>query len=132
MMDKVSKENIESYINDTLKEEIKRLDQYIQAYNEEIMEFVQLKNSIEALQKKGGEKLKTQMNIGGRCFMKAEVQNTDKIIIDVGKSCFVEFTMVEAIKFLNFKITVLTKECQVIRDESIKQRSNVKLTMVLS
>ncbi|XP_055903815.1 protein UXT homolog [Eupeodes corollae] len=131
-MDEASKQTIESYINDTLKDEIKRLDQYIQMYNEEIMEFVQLKNSIEALQKNPGEGIKTKMNIGGRNFMTAEVSSTDKIIIDVGKSCFVEFTIEEAIKFLNFKITVLTKECQVVRDESIKQRSNVKLTMVLS
>lgn len=123
-------EESKAYLNDTIKEELGRLDHFIQIYNEEIMEYVQLKNSIEAIQKQQDKKFKTQMNIGGRCFMKAIADCTDKIIVDVGKSCFVEFTLDEAIKFLSFKITILTKECQVLRDESIKHKTNLKLAMI--
>lgn len=45
-----TKARIESFINDNLKEDLKELENSLNIRNSEIMEFVQLKNTINVIQ----------------------------------------------------------------------------------
>uniref|UniRef100_A0A1B0G1N6 Uncharacterized protein n=1 Tax=Glossina morsitans morsitans TaxID=37546 RepID=A0A1B0G1N6_GLOMM len=123
-------ENLEIFINDVLKEDLKYLDRYITKYNEEIMEFVQLKNTIQTLQEHRPTGYKTQMNIGANLFMEAKVDDLNTILVDIGKGVYIPFTLEEALRFIEFKIKILTKECDVLREESIKKRSELKVTLM--
>ncbi|KAI8129589.1 hypothetical protein FF38_06977 [Lucilia cuprina] len=129
-MSRFATENVEVFINDFLKEDLKHLEQYINVYNEEIMEYIQLKNTIETMRDNLDEGYKTQMNIGGNIFMEAKVNDLNTILVDVGKGVFIQFTLEEALKFADFKIKILNKECDVLRQESIKKKSEIKLALM--
>ncbi|CAD6995626.1 unnamed protein product [Ceratitis capitata] len=130
-MSLLTTKNLEIFVNDFLKEDLKQLDHYINAYNGEIMEYVQLKNTLQALSENSDDSFKTQMNIGGNVFMEAKVDNpSDSVLIDVGKGYFLQFTLEEALKFLDFKVKILTKESNVLRVESVKKRSDIKLALL--
>lgn len=63
--------------------------------------------------------------------MEAKVDNpANSVLIDVGKGYFLQFTLEEALKFLDFKVRVLTNECNVLREESVKKRSDIKLALM--
>lgn len=49
-MTSMSKDNLESFINDYLKEDLKELENHLNIRNQEIMEFIQLKNTITVIQ----------------------------------------------------------------------------------
>ncbi|KAM7360163.1 uxt prefoldin-like subunit [Cochliomyia hominivorax] len=129
-MSRFSTENLEVFINDYLKEDLKHLEHYINIYNEEIMEYIQLKNTIETMRDNLDDGYKTQMNIGGNVFMEAKVDDLNTILVDVGKSVYIPFTLEEALKFVDFKIKILNKESDVLREESIKKRSEIKVALM--
>ncbi|XP_053948486.1 protein UXT [Anastrepha ludens] len=122
--------NLEIFVNDFLKKDLEELERHIDKYNGEIMEYVQLENTLQTLNENSPGSFNTQMNIGGNIFMEAKVDNTDTILIDVGKGYFLQFSAEEAMKFLDFKVRVLTKECNVLREESVKKRSDIKLALM--
>lgn len=129
-MSRFSTENLEVFINDFLKEDLKHLEHYINNYNEEIMEFIQLKNTIEAMRDNLPDGFKTQMNIGGNIFMEAKVSDLNTILVDIGKQVYIPFTLEDALKFVDFKIKILNNECDVLREESIKKRTEIKVTLM--
>lgn len=125
------RDRLEVFINDVLRKDLKEYETYISQRNGEVMEFVQLKNVCESIADNfSSSDLKTQVNIGGNMFISAKVPNTDKILVNVGLNHYVEFTQPEAIKFCDFKIRVLQKEIDVIRDKSIETRANIKLALL--
>uniref|UniRef100_A0A1A9W7W2 Prefoldin subunit 5 n=1 Tax=Glossina brevipalpis TaxID=37001 RepID=A0A1A9W7W2_9MUSC len=129
-MPNLATENLELFINDILKEDLKYLDRYITKYNEEIMEFIQLKNTIQTLRDHQPDGYKTQMNIGANLFMEAKVDDVNTILVDIGKGVYIPFTLEEALRFIDIKTKVLTKECDALREESIKKRSELKVTLM--
>lgn len=58
------------------------------------------------------------------------MDNAEHILIDVGLKHYVEFTLPEALQFCQFKVRVLTKQADVIREESVKTRANIKLALM--
>ncbi|XP_055587011.1 protein UXT [Uranotaenia lowii] len=123
--------NIESFVNDCLREDLKIYNEQLNRLNGEIMEYVQLKNMIENVQENATDGFKTQINVGGNFFMKAKADSPDRILVDVGLCHFVEFRLDEALRFVDMKINVLTKQADVIRDKSIETRANIKLALLV-
>uniref|UniRef100_A0A023EGT7 Putative lethal 2 35cc n=1 Tax=Aedes albopictus TaxID=7160 RepID=A0A023EGT7_AEDAL len=129
--DRLAPENIESFVNDCLREDLKLYEQQLARLNAEIMEYVQLKNMIENIQENASDGFKTQVNIGGNFFMKAKADRVERILVDVGLKHFVEFSLEEALKFVDMKVKVLTKQADVIRDKSVETRANIKLALMV-
>lgn len=50
--------------------------------------------------------------------------------MDVGLGHYVEFTCAEALQFSQLKVRALTKQADVLREESIKTRANIKLALM--
>lgn len=125
-----SREQIESFIEEVLRKDLKEYEDYINKLNGEIMEFVQLKNVSENISQNLTDGFKTQVNIGGNFFMSAKVPDSSKIMINVGLNHYVEFTIDEAIKFCDFKVKSLQNEADVIREKSIETRAHIKLALL--
>ncbi|XP_023173408.1 protein UXT [Drosophila hydei] len=121
---------IEEFINDVLKEDLKRLEQCLNQFNEEIMEYVQLKNTLQTFGEHMPDGYKTQVNIGSNIFMQARVKQMDKILVNVGKELFLEMSMPEAISFSDVRVKILTKQADVVREESVKKRSQIKMALI--
>lgn len=73
---------LESFVNDYLRVDLAKYEQHINALNADIMEYVQLKNMIEAIagdltgdgsSSGGGGGFKTQVNVGGNCFVQVSI-----------------------------------------------------------
>ncbi|EDW64302.1 protein UXT [Drosophila virilis] len=121
---------IEEFINDVLKEDLKQLEHHLNLFNEEIMEYVQLKNTLQTFGDHMPAGYKTQVNIGSNIFMQARVKQMDKILVNVGKEVYLEMSMDEAIRFSDVRIKILTKQADVVREESVKKRSQIKMALI--
>lgn len=126
----VDSERYESFINNCLKEDLKIYENQIKLFNEETLEYIQLKNMIECIRDNFTDGLKTQMNVGGNFFIKAKITDTKRILVDVGLHHYVEFDMEEALRFVQMKINILNKKNEIVREESIKTRANIKLALL--
>lgn len=123
-------EKLETFINDYLRADLVEYEKHLNRLNAEIMEYVQLKNMVDAMQANLADGFKTQVNIGGNCFVEAVVSDMEKILINVGLEHYVEFTLAEAVKFCTFKVKMLTNQADLIREESIKTKANIKLALL--
>lgn len=125
-----SREQIEGFIEEVLRKNLREYEAYINKMNGEIMEFIQLKNVCENISTNLGDGFKTQVNIGGNFFMSAKVPDASKIMVNVGLNNFIEFTIDEAIRFCDFKVKALQNEADVIRDRSVETRAQIKLALL--
>lgn len=121
---------IEAFINDVLKEDLKQLELHLNQFNEEIMEYVQLKNTVQTFGDHMPDGYKTQLNIGSNIFMQARVKQMDKILVNVGKEVYLEMDMQEAIRYSDMRVKILTKQADVVREESIKKRTQIKMALI--
>lgn len=127
---RTSVEKIEHFINENLRRDLQRYDEYLNKMNAEIMEYVQLKNTVENIVEHMSDGFKTQVNIGGSFFMSAKVEDTKEIMVNVGLNHYVSFTLVETLKFCDFKVKSLQNEANVIREKSIETRAQIKLALL--
>ncbi|XP_017056835.1 protein UXT homolog [Drosophila ficusphila] len=121
---------IEEFINEVLKEDLRQLEKCINEFNEEIMEYVQLKNTLQTFDTHLPEGYKTQVNIGSNIFMQARVRNMDSILVNVGKDIYLEMSIPEAERFSDTRVKILTKQSDVLREESIKKRTQIKMALI--
>ncbi|XP_037041386.1 protein UXT [Bradysia coprophila] len=123
-------DKLETFINDHLREDLKVYENHLNHIHSEIMEYNQLRNTASTINTHLKSGFKTKVDVGANFFVQAKVDNTDRILVNVGLNHFVEFQLEEAIKFCDFKVRVLNKEADVIREESLKCRANIKLALM--
>lgn len=121
---------LETFINDHLREDLKVYEKHLNHLNAEIMEYNQLRHTADTIKNNLSHGFKTKVDIGGNFFVQAKIEKTDCILVNVGLNHFVEFRLDEAIKFCDFKVRVLNKEADVMREESLKTRANIKLALM--
>ncbi|XP_068140771.1 protein UXT [Drosophila tropicalis] len=123
---------IEEFINDVLKEDLRQLEQCLQQFNKEIMEYVQLKNTLETFESNLPDGYRTQVNIGSNMFMQAKVKSDqmDKIMVNIGKDVYLSMSMKEAQQFSDVRVKILTKQADVVREESVKKRAQIKMALL--
>lgn len=122
--------HIESFVNDNLRRDLQGYDNFLIKTNGEIMEFVQLKNTVQHIRDHMSDGFKTQMDIGANFFMQAKVNDPNTIKVNIGLNHYVDFTLDEAIKFCDFKVKMLQNEADVIREKSIETRAKIKLALL--
>lgn len=121
----------ESYINDVLKEQLKKTAKELDRTYEEIAEYVQLENVIQTIQDNNlvEEGLKTKMDIGCNFYMQAFVPDPSKILLDIGLGCFVEFTLSEALIVIKRRVNLLNKKVDILTDQSATTKATIKLVL---
>lgn len=125
-----SVEEIDHVINDVMRKELSELQDHLIKLNNDISEYTQLKQSIEFLQKHKSDGFKTKVDVGSNMFIKAKVENIEPILIDIGLSTYLELNIQEALKFLDMKIKILTKEANIVRERTIKIRADIKVLLI--
>lgn len=123
-------QQINTVINDNLRKDLANLESALNKTNDDIIEYMQLQKTLEFLKEHKSGSFKTKMDIGASMFMKAKVDAIEPILINVGLNVFLELQLDEALKFLQMKIRVLEKESEVIRDASLKVRSQIKILLM--
>lgn len=121
---------LESFVTDVLQRDLANYNTQLQQVNVQREELNQLSNTVKNLQKHLKSGFKTQMNIGANIYMQAKVDDPSKIFLHLGKNVYVEFELDEALKYIDLKTRVLSKEADVIREESVKTRAKIKLALI--
>jgi prefoldin alpha subunit len=125
-----SPEDVDRVINENLRKDLANLERALNKINEEIIEYMQLEKTIEFMKEHKPDGFKTKVDVGANMFMQAKVEKIEPILINVGLNVYLELASDEALKFLKMKIKILTKEADVIRDETLKIRSQIKILLM--
>jgi len=122
----------ETFLNDTLRADLRRTLELRDKIYEEQAEFLALRNSINAIklaELKDGEPMKTKVDLGCNFYCQARISDPSKIYVSVGLGFFVELTLEEALKFIDKKDKELESEASKLTTDSCKLKANIKLVL---
>lgn len=121
----------ENFINNVLKEDLKRVELRLQEINSEISDLVQQRHTLKVITDKSlhPNGFKTQVNLGCNFFMEAEVTNTEVMLINIGLNHYVEFSLDEAMKYLDLRIKAYEKKSEELLDKAAKTKAHIKLML---
>lgn len=122
----------ESFVNDTLKEDLRIVEERLQKLNSEIAEFFQIKKSLEVLQNEEIFKdgFKTQVDIGCNFYIQAKVSDPSTMLFDIGLHHYLEFTKPEALKYIDARITALEEVSESLIQKSAETKAHIKLMLL--
>ncbi|XP_061428979.1 protein UXT [Lethenteron reissneri] len=121
----------EAFINEVLKRDLQKVLEERDKIYEKTAQYLQLKHVIERLQETGcpGEELKTQVDLGCNFYVNAKVPDASHIFVSVGYGFFVEFTLPEALKFIDKKTTQMNEYSEKLTKDSAKIKANIKMVL---
>ncbi|CAM6087971.1 unnamed protein product [Calypogeia fissa] len=91
--------------------------------------FSDLAKNIQMLQENGLKKLKSMVNLGSEVYVQAEVPDTSRIFVDIGLGFHAEFTLDEALRYIDSKQLLLTKEVERQTQQIARIKAHIKLVM---
>ncbi|KAG7204293.1 hypothetical protein KM043_002114 [Ampulex compressa] len=122
----------EAFINDVLKADLGKIEEKLDSKNADLAEFTQLKSIISTLRDNDFDKsgFKTQVDIGQNFFVEAHVPDASRILLDVGLSHYVEFTLDEALVVINVRSKLLERQIAHLRKEIARTNAHIKLMLL--
>ena len=121
----------ETYVNEVLKEDLKKVHKRYEIVNSELAEYVQLKNFIQSIEDMGLVEggFKTKMDLGCSFYVQANIIDTSKILVSVGLGHYIEFTTKEALRFVEQRVKQLTAQLEKLHNDSAKTKAMIKLVL---
>ena len=119
----------EDFINNSLKGDLRKVHEQRDKLYSTIADYLQLKSTIERIKIFDGGKMRTQVDLGCNFYCQAEVKDTKMILVAVGYGFFVEFTLDEAMKFIDKKVEQLTKQAEGLTKDSAKIKAHIKVAL---
>ncbi|XP_014258628.1 protein UXT homolog [Cimex lectularius] len=122
----------ETFLNDVLKEELKKIHTRLDVLQTEAADLVQLKCYIETLKdaELTEEPLKSQVDIGCGFFLQANIDDPKKILVELGCGYYVEFSLDEALVNIRSRLDLLDKQTQVYRGQSANTKAHIKMVLL--
>ncbi|KAJ4960183.1 hypothetical protein NE237_020093 [Protea cynaroides] len=114
-MDKIKEEKVqrfEEFVDRRLKPDLVRAIGERDKVFEQQKVFLDLRRSIENLERNGVTSLRTMVNLGSEVYMQADVPDTRHIFVDIGLGFHVEFTWSEALEFISKKEERLARQIE--------------------
>lgn len=121
----------ENFINDVLKEDLKKLELRLQEVNFEVSDLVQQKHTLKVVtdKKVHPDGFKTQVNLGCNFFMEAAVKDTSKLLMNVGLHHYLEFTVEEANRYLDVRIKAFEDKAAELQTKAAQTKAHIKLML---
>ncbi|XP_013780942.1 protein UXT-like [Limulus polyphemus] len=119
----------EKFLNDVLREDLRKILQERDKICTRIAEYDQLKTVISRIEETSekSKPLKTEIDFGCNFYVKAVVPNTSHIFVHVGFGFFVEFTMEEAKCFIDKKVEQLNQQLKKLTKDTCKIKAHIKI-----
>jgi len=98
----------------------------------DLAEYLQLKTIVEKLkgqQDNQKKEVKTLVDLGCNFYAHARVSDPSHICVAIGYGFFLDFTLTEALRFIDQKTTQLMEQAQRLTDEASEISARVKLVM---
>ncbi|XP_037070830.1 protein UXT homolog isoform X2 [Pollicipes pollicipes] len=127
--DKITK--YEEFLNETLKVDLKKLLDRRDGVYENIAHHLELRNTINTLQKAQVDKkpLKTKVDLGCNFYCSAKIDDPSRIFVRIGFGFYLEMTHTEALKFIAQRVEALERQAQLLGQNAVAVRA--KIDMVL-
>lgn len=120
----------EQFVNDKLKEDLRKLLDQRDAIYGQISEYLQLKTAVEQIKSAGiTEDLKTKVDLGCNFYVQANVPDATRIFVFVGFGFFLELTLDEALKFIDKRVKFLTENTDRLTSDIVKVKANIRLVL---
>lgn len=122
----------ETYINDVLKSDLKRVCDEMDRTTSELAEYNQLNATVCFLIecKEKDEPFKTMTDIGCDFYMQTRVDEISKILIEIGLGYYLELELNEAQRFIESKEKFLNAKLKALREKSAKVKAHIKLSLL--
>ncbi|XP_061696209.1 protein UXT isoform X1 [Syngnathoides biaculeatus] len=119
----------ERFIDEVLKKDLQKVMEQRDAVYEQISHYLQLKNTLEALQETDSHDLKADVDLGCNFYVQAKVEDSSRIFVLVGFGFFVEMDHAEALSFIDKKTGQLTAFTDQLTKDCAKIRANIRLVL---
>ncbi|KAF9419338.1 hypothetical protein HW555_004102 [Spodoptera exigua] len=122
----------ENFINDVLKEDLRRVQMRLERINSEISDLIQEKHTIRVItdKKMHPNGFKTQVNIGCNFFMEAAVRDTSTLLMNVGLNTYLEFGLEEANKYMDVRIKAFEDMAAALQNKAAKIKAHIKMMLI--
>lgn len=122
----------ETFLNERLKPDLKAVLEERDGIYTETAEFLALRNTISAIQSAEldpATPLKTKVDLGCNFYCRANVEDPSKIFVEIGLGFYLEFTLAEAEKFVDKKISGLEEKSRELTSQASKIKANIRLVL---
>ncbi|BES96892.1 Prefoldin subunit [Nesidiocoris tenuis] len=122
----------ETFLNDVLKEELKKIHLNQDHVTTEIAEYVQIKQLIDTVKKSNlqDDGLKTQVDIGCSFFIEAKIEDPARIHLNVGCGIWVDLSLEEAVFVINKRIQFLESQLTIYQEQSAATKAHIKMVLL--
>ena len=121
----------EAFVNERLRADLKGVLDARDAVYSDLSEYLQLRNVIEKIQEHGvgNRELKTMVDIGANFYAHVKVPDSSRIFVAVGFGFYVEFTLPEAMNFIQRKVDHLNEKGSRLAEEASHINARIKLVL---
>jgi len=120
---------LEQFLDERLKGELERLMKYRETLYEQLSEYLSLRNNIQMLKDRSLKEIRTMMNLGSEFYVQTKVPDTSRIYVNVGLGIHVEYTLDEALTFLNVKERQLNRTADDVTKRIVRVKADIKLVL---
>ncbi|KAM9828619.1 protein UXT isoform X2 [Syngnathus typhle] len=119
----------ERFIDEVLKKDLQKVMEQRDTVYEQASHYLQLKNTLKALQETDSHHLKADVDLGCNFYVQAEVEDSSKIFVLVGFGFFLEMDHAEALHFIDKKTSQLTAFTDQLTKDSAKIKANIRMVL---
>ncbi|KAK7862430.1 hypothetical protein R5R35_001340 [Gryllus longicercus] len=120
----------EIFINDVLKEDLKKIHFLRDKVLHDLAELGQLKNTLETYIDMDLENgFKSQMSLGCDFYVQANINDARTIFIDIGLGHYLEFSLKSALIYVEKRSAMLQKQLQKLAQDSADNKATIKLVL---
>lgn len=122
----------ETFLNDVLKEDLRKIHVKLDHLQSELFEYIQLKNYIETVKsnKLNETTMNTQVDVGCNIFLQAKVEDPDHILVSAGLGYYVDLPLDKALNLVNKKIKFIEDETVFFKKKSAVTKSHIKMVLL--
>jgi len=121
----------ETFLNERLREDLRKILEQRDTVYEEISEYLQLRATVEKLKGDFTPKstLKTKVDLGCNFYVQANVPDPSKINVAIGFGFFLEMTHTEAIAFIDKKTKHLQDKANSLSNDAGRVKAHIRLVL---
>lgn len=121
----------ETFLNERLKVDLKAVLDSRDAIYSDIAEYLQLRNVIEKLMDGGVPHtgLKTMVDMGCNFYAQARVLDASHVFVAVGFGFFLEFTLSEALEFIDKKVAHLSGRAEELTEQESQIKARIRVVV---
>ncbi|KAF7490977.1 Protein UXT [Sarcoptes scabiei] len=121
----------EQFVENVLKNDLRLV---LERYNEicdKIADLLKIRSVCKMITENKMKSMKTMADLGSNCYVKCLIPSTDHILLNVGLDCFIEFSIEEALKFIDKRSNLYNKSLEILKEKSAKIKAHIKIVLNL-